>query len=373
LASSLMADNIYFSFDYGDKDHNQVWWYDEYDVDLGTPVGEARAQNGGAQFTSDVWRRDFANGVAIVNPTGEARDIDLGGEFERLIGKQDQNVNSGLISDRVSLAAKDGIILRKTFQEVQNAFYLNGSFVRFYDMQGNRVRNGFFAFRDGFSGGAKIFRGDLNGNSDVELVAATGPRLEIFNSDNTHWYDDWPLGNSVNYLNSAIGEINPGEGRKLILSGDKGGAVLLATYYGSFESDPIYPLGKKYRSGFQPALGDIDGNGAAEIILATGKGVPGEVLVLDGNSYKIKKRFYPFDKKFTGGVAMVVGDFDKNGRAEIAVAARLNGKILVKVFNDNAKKLSEFSAGTVFGNQFIFLSAADIEGDGRTELIVGSN
>ncbi len=373
LASSLMADNVYFSFDYGDKDHNQVWWYDEYGVDLGESAGEARAQNGGAQFVNDVWRRDFVNGVALVNPTSETQTIDLGGEFERLIGKQDPMTNSGLISDTVVLGSKDGIILRKTFQEVKNAFYLNGSFVRFYDLQGARVRNGFFAFRDGFSGGAKIFSGDLNGNGSAELIAATGPKLEIFNSEGLRWYNDAPFGKGVSFLNLAIGEINPGEGKKIVVAGDKGGVVSIATYYGSFESDPFYPLGKKYRTGFSPAIGDVDGNGVGEIVLATGKGVPGEVLIMDGNSLKLRKRFYPFGAKFTSGFSVATGDFDKNGRDEIAVAAKVNNKISVKVFDNTGKKLSEFSAGTVFGSQFVYLSTADIDSDGKVELIVGSN
>jgi len=373
LLSSLMVDNVYFSFDYGDQDHNQIWWYDEYDVNLGEPLGEARAQNGGIQFTNDVWRRDFTNVVALVNPTGVSQVVDLGGEYERLIGKQDPNVNNGLISDRITLPANDGIILRKTFQEIKDAFYLNGSFVRFYDYEGRRVRNGIFAFRDGFSGGSKIFSGDLNGDGKIELIVATGPKLEIFASTGARWYNEWPLNNRVNYLNLSLGEINPGEGNKLIVSGDKSGAINIATYYGAFEYDPIYPLGRKYNAGFQSAVGDVDGDGIGEIILATGKGARGEVIILDGNSYQIKKRFTPFGTRFTSGFSVAVGDVDNNGRAEIAVAAKINNKISVKIFDSKGKKLSEFSVGTMFGGKFVFLSMADIDNNGRKELIIGNN
>jgi len=373
LASSLMMDNVYFSFDYGDQDHNQIWWYDEYDVDLGEAVGVASSQNSGAQFVNDVWRRDFANGVVLVNPTTQSQTIDLGGEFERLIGKQDPKVNNGLISNQVTLSSKDGIILRKTFQDIKNAFYLNGSFVRFYDYKGNRVRNGFFAFREGTNGNAEIFAGDINSDATSELIVADGAILKIFNSLGERWYNDAPFGSAVKDLSISIGRADQSGVKKLILSGDKTGAVMVATYFGAAESDLFYPLGKKYRSGFQSALGDVDGNGVGEIVLATGKGVAGEVLVVDYNNFKIKKRFSPFGAKFTSGFSVTTGDVDGNGKDEIIAAAKINNKITVKVFDNAGKKISEFSAGTVFGSQFIYVSAADVDDDGRIELIVGNN
>lgn len=373
LASSLMVDNVYFSFDYGDKDHNQTWWYDEYDVDLGEATGAANSQNGGVQFTNDVWRRDFTNGIVLVNPTNETKKIDLGGEFERLIGKQDPTTNSGLISDRVNLAAKDGIILRKTFQEIKNAFYLNGSFVRFYDWQGNRVRNGFFAFRDGYPGSAKIFSGDISGDNEAELIITSDGNLEIFNSVGEHWYNNAPFSASTKNLSLAIGEINPGEGKKIVVSGDKSGAVYVASYYGAFDLAPFYPLGKKYRAGFQPALGDVDGNGKAEIVLSTGKGVAGEVLIFNADSLKLKKKFSPYGTKFVSGFSVATGDFNQDNKDEIVAVAKISNKIAVKIFDNTGKKLSEFSAGTVFGSQIVYVSTSDIDNDGRIELIIGNN
>lgn len=94
---------------------------------------------------------------------------------------------------------------------------------------------------------------------------------------------------------------------------------------------------------------------------------------MDGNSLKLKKRFFPYGAKFTSGFSVATGDFDKNGREEIVTAAKVSNKIVVKVFDNTGKKINEFSAGTVFGSQFIYLSAADIDGDGRIELVVGSN
>lgn len=41
LTSCLLGDG-YYSFDYGNTDHNQLWWYDEYDAKIGTALEEAK-------------------------------------------------------------------------------------------------------------------------------------------------------------------------------------------------------------------------------------------------------------------------------------------------------------------------------------------
>jgi hypothetical protein len=38
--AALMGDG-FFSYDFGDEDHSQYWWFDEYDINLGQPLGKA--------------------------------------------------------------------------------------------------------------------------------------------------------------------------------------------------------------------------------------------------------------------------------------------------------------------------------------------
>ena len=49
----------YFSFDYGDKNHGQLWWYDEYDVNLGKPLFPAYniQDKTNDKFKPGLWRR----------------------------------------------------------------------------------------------------------------------------------------------------------------------------------------------------------------------------------------------------------------------------------------------------------------------------
>ena len=71
-----------------------------------------------AGATSEVWRRDFENGVALVNASESAVTVDLGGTFRKIDGTQDRTVNDGSAISSVTLPAKDGIVLlRETTSE----------------------------------------------------------------------------------------------------------------------------------------------------------------------------------------------------------------------------------------------------------------
>ncbi len=60
---------------------------------------------------TDVWRRDFEGGVALINATHSAQTIDLGGEYRKISGQQVPSINDGSVVTQVTLPAHDGIIL----------------------------------------------------------------------------------------------------------------------------------------------------------------------------------------------------------------------------------------------------------------------
>ncbi|MFC2008964.1 putative glycoside hydrolase [Chloroflexota bacterium] len=64
LVLSLLTDNTYFTYDFGPRDHGQAWWFGEYDVDLGQPLG-AYYQQGDAYF------REFERGIVVAAPNSD--------------------------------------------------------------------------------------------------------------------------------------------------------------------------------------------------------------------------------------------------------------------------------------------------------------
>jgi hypothetical protein len=108
LASTLMGKG-YFSFN-SDGDLNSVAWYDEYDVKLGAPLQGSVA----AFYPGGVCRRDFENGIELVNPRGNGRQTAiLGGTVHKTAGEQDPTINNGQAVSSVTLNAADGFVLTR--------------------------------------------------------------------------------------------------------------------------------------------------------------------------------------------------------------------------------------------------------------------
>lgn len=374
LASSLMADNVYFSFDFGTENHAQIWQYDEYEVKLGEPLAPARSLQEKTSFQNDVWRRDYTHGLALVNATYESQEVDLGGEYEKIIGQQDPAVNDGVVTDRVRLGARDGLVMLKTFQQINDVVYTNGNFIRFFDQSGNRARNGFFAFDEAVGGGAKIFYGDLDGDSQEEKITVLGPRLQIFNSRGEIWLDDFPFGaNFKGDLRVAVGRLSD-KTANIIVAPSTGGKAIVYNYFGQVIKSEFYPFGKKYQDGLFAAIGNIDG-GAGEAIFATDKAKRGEVIVFDSKLAKTKKRFFPYGKESVALAGLAVGDINGDKTDEIIALDIKNKKPRVRILNKDNKILSQFSATAGFGGQKFAVAALDVNYDGADEVMLanGSN
>lgn len=79
LTTTLLRDG-YFAFDRGDGLHGQLFWFPEYDVDLGTPAPGYERTSATGSFRQDAYgagtySREFSNGTVVVNPTATARQV----------------------------------------------------------------------------------------------------------------------------------------------------------------------------------------------------------------------------------------------------------------------------------------------------------
>jgi Hypothetical glycosyl hydrolase family 15 len=109
LGSCLLND-AYHSFTSTAAGYTGVVWFDEYDANLGQ--GNAPPT---AAWQSGVWRRDFDNGIVLVNPKGNGpKTVTVEAGFVRLRGTQDPVTNSGQSVTTVTLKDRDGIILMRT-------------------------------------------------------------------------------------------------------------------------------------------------------------------------------------------------------------------------------------------------------------------
>lgn len=115
FASALM-DNGYFSFRPNNQfAHGDTPWFDEYDA-AGTRntrwLGKALKGPSTKPWKKGVYRRDFENGIALVNPKENGKQtVTIEPGFVRINGKQDSSVNNGKAVTSVTLKDRDGIIL----------------------------------------------------------------------------------------------------------------------------------------------------------------------------------------------------------------------------------------------------------------------
>ncbi len=113
LASTLMDDGYYYHAT-GSSYAPPPLWYDEYNFNLGHPLSTTQGAPQDAAWAQGVWRRDFDNGIVLVNPKGNgAQTVQLGGTFKKLSGTQDPTVNDGSTVTQVTLADRDGILLSR--------------------------------------------------------------------------------------------------------------------------------------------------------------------------------------------------------------------------------------------------------------------
>jgi len=368
LASTLLLDG-YYSFDWGDQSHEQLWWYDEYDTDLGAPVGGAISLAGYDNFKSDVWKREYENGLAVVNTTSKLQRVDLGGEYEKISGFQDSTFNDGSIVSRLTLDAKDGAVMMKTYETLADVFFGNGDFVRFYEDDGERSRNGFFVFENEYDAGVQIYKGDIDGDKKEEKILLSGNKLEIYNDTGGRWHKGYPFGGGFQgRINLAVGDLEKDGKDEIILTNDETGQVLVYSYFGKVLESSLYPLGKNFTGGFNVAIGDVDGGGHNEVILsAGGRGYGGRVLVYGYNFRTLKKDFYPFG--WLGkNIASTVG-YITNSKTEQMVF--LSGT-QAYVFDYNLKKISDFKIETGFFGSSLYLDSLDVDFDGLDEILVFS-
>jgi hypothetical protein len=108
LCSCLMDDG-YFSYATLERQYSTAPWFDEFDAGLGAALDPPPQQ----AWQGPVYRRRFEHGMALVNPSMSSASVDVGAGWQRLDGRQDRDVNNGRPVSRLSLAAGDGIVLRR--------------------------------------------------------------------------------------------------------------------------------------------------------------------------------------------------------------------------------------------------------------------
>ncbi|MDX2938649.1 FG-GAP-like repeat-containing protein [Streptomyces ipomoeae] len=156
----------------------------------------------------------------------------------------------------------------------------------------------------------------------------------------------------------------------------------------------------RFKDGYQPATGDIDGDGRADLVLGDHHAGPegsGQITVRYGGEHGFRADVATISELTSGvpgtggsgdsfGATVALGDIDGDGRAEVAVGAPRDADVgTIAVFHGTAKGISTRGVREVSeaardipshsGSTDAFgggLLLADTSGDGHAELIVAA-
>ncbi len=141
----------------------------------------------------------------------------------------------------------------------------------------------------------------------------------------------------------------------------------------------VTPFGPGPTSGIRVVSADVTGDGVLDLIAAAGPGLRPSVVLYDGSTGAEIVRFDAFEAKFTGGVYVAAGDFDKDGFADIVVTPDQGGGPVVGVYrgnllaNGSVSQMVRFlgidDAGFRGGAR---PAVGDVNGDGVPEIIISA-
>ncbi len=133
----------------------------------------------------------------------------------------------------------------------------------------------------------------------------------------------------------------------------------------------FFAYDKNFRGGVNVASGDIDGDGKAEIITGAGIGGGPQVRVFNDNA-RVISQFFAFAGSFRGGVKVAVGDLDGDRKGEIITGIASSANAYVRIFDRSAHLRAQFLAYPKNFQGGLNLACGDLNLDGKAEIITGA-
>ncbi len=146
----------------------------------------------------------------------------------------------------------------------------------------------------------------------------------------------------------------------------------------------LNPFGGRSTLGASVATGDVTGDGIEDVVVASGPGGRPTVEVYDGRTLRKLSSFDAYSATFHGGVSVTVADVDGDGRADIITGAGAGSAAHVKVFSGAGLPTTHVGIGSTppamrsffaFDTGYrggITVAGGDVNGDGHADIVVGT-
>ena len=155
-----------------------------------------------------------------------------------------------------------------------------------------------------------------------------------------------PYGDLTLGANVALGQLDGDTGYEIITAPLAGGGPHIRTYDsdGKTAITGFFAYQRDYPGGADITAGDLDGDGIDEIITGAGPGGTAHVrtFTVAGDPYGVE--FLAFPEGFSGGVRLAAADLDGDGRDEIIAGAGPGGSPNVRIFSPEGIMQLEWNA-----------------------------
>lgn len=243
--------------------------------------------------------------------------------------------------------------------------------------------------------GARVASADFNGDGIAELVIGLGvgtpSAVQVIDGvTQKAIFEFKPFETSfTGGVFVAAGDVTGDRIADIVITPDQGGGPrvmvidgssfqVLADYFGI--DDP------NFRGGARTAIGDLNGDGVGDLVVAAGFGGGPRVAGFDGKSLrgspvKLFNDFFAFEQTLRNGVYIAVGDLDGDGISEVIAGggpgggprvAAFSGRDLMDSGGGQLTLVANFFAGSEDDRGGVRIAVKDLDGDTQADLVVGS-
>jgi hypothetical protein len=253
-----------------------------------------------------------------------------------------------------------------------------------------------------FTGGVRAVTADIDQDGVEDVIVGPGPgiptEIKVFSGAN------FPVSPGTSLLASgyafelsftsgvflSAGDVNADGFPDVVVSPDEGGGPrvrivsgrdrsVLADFFGIDDPD--------FRGGARTALGDLNGDGNVDLIVAAGFGGGPRVALFDGTSLrpgvtptKLVNDFFVFESTLRNGAYVAAGDVDGDEFADLIAGGGPGGGPRVYALSGFAlteqagaiTAVANFFAGDTENRGGVPVAAKDIDRDNRADILAGA-